>query len=206
MIVGITGFIGSGKDTIADYLVTFKGFRRMSFAEPLKDAVSAIFNWDRELLEGKTAHSREWREQVDEWWSARLAIPNLTPRWVLQYWGTEVCRIGFHEEIWIASVERKLSLAMNSNFNYINNIVIPDTRFPNEIKMIRKLGGQVWAVKRGEDPDWLVNLITKGEEPNDIHPSEWSWVTENVDHIIDNNGTIDDLKNKVSTLLNNIHT
>ena len=87
-----------------------------------------------------------------------------------------------------------------------NNIVIPDTRFPNEIKMIRKLGGQVWAVKRGEDPDWLINLITKGEEPNDIHPSEWSWVTENVDHIIDNNNTIDDLKNKVSTLLNNIHT
>ena len=72
--------------------------------------------------------------------------------------------------------------------------------------MIRKLGGQVWAVKRGEDPDWLINLITRGEEPNDIHPSEWSWVTENVDTIIDNNSTIDDLKNKVSILLNNIRT
>jgi len=204
-VIGVCGLIGGGKGTVADILVGEFGFEKLSFADSLKDMIASIFFWERRLLEGDTKESREWREQVDEWWSARLAMPNLTPRWVLQYWGTEVCRVGFHEEIWVASIERKLSTAMNSNFKY-SNIVIPDTRFPNEIKMIRKLGGKVWAVRRGEDPDWLINLITKGEEPNDIHPSEWSWVTENVDTIIDNNSTIDDLKNKVSTLLNNIHT
>ena len=49
MIIGICGLIGSGKDTAADYLVNFHEFRRLSFAASLKDAVSAIFNWDREL-------------------------------------------------------------------------------------------------------------------------------------------------------------
>jgi hypothetical protein len=55
MIVGICGFIGSGKDTAADYLVNFHGFRRESFANTLKDAVSCVFGWDRTLLEGRTS-------------------------------------------------------------------------------------------------------------------------------------------------------
>ena len=84
MILGVTGLIGSGKDTIADYLVTEHGFKRISFAASLKDAVAAVFNWDRELLEGTTKQSRQWREQVDTWWADRLQMSNLTPRWVLQ--------------------------------------------------------------------------------------------------------------------------
>ena len=102
MIIGICGFIGAGKDTAADYLVNFHGFRRDSFAATLKDAVAAVFGWDRELLEGRTKEAREWREQVDPWWSQRLGMPALTPRWVLQYWGTEVGRNAFHTDIWIA--------------------------------------------------------------------------------------------------------
>ena len=65
LIIGICGFQGSGKDTVADYLVNTHDFRRISFAGTLKDAVSAIFGWDRELLEGRTRESREWREQID---------------------------------------------------------------------------------------------------------------------------------------------
>ena len=87
-IIGITGTVGSGKDTIADYLQNIHQFRRESFAHTLKDAVAAVFGWDRELLEGRTRESREWREQVDPWWTARLNIP-VTPRLVLQVWGTE---------------------------------------------------------------------------------------------------------------------
>jgi ABC-type glutathione transport system ATPase component len=66
-IIGIVGFIGSGKDTVADYLVNFHRFKRESFANSLKDAVSQVFGWDRELLEGRTQESREWRETKDEW-------------------------------------------------------------------------------------------------------------------------------------------
>ena len=108
MIIGISGLIGSGKDTVADYLVNVHEFRRESFAGTLKDAVSAVFGWDRTLLEGRTKASREWREQVDTWWAARLNMPNLTPRWVLQYWGTEVMRRGFHDIFGLPALKTKL--------------------------------------------------------------------------------------------------
>ena len=54
MIIGICGLIGSGKDTIADYLVTNYNFKKLSFADKLKDSVATMFDWDRELLDGKT--------------------------------------------------------------------------------------------------------------------------------------------------------
>jgi len=199
-IIGVCGLIGSGKGSVADILVGNHNFQKVSFADSLKDMVANVFNWPRHLLEGDTKESREWREQVDQWWSTRLDIENLTPRWVLQYWGTDVCRVNFHEDIWIASVENKLSKIVNSPFEY-NNIVIPDTRFPNEINMIRKLGGEVWGVRRGEDPDWMIKLIQYGEQPNDIHPSEWSWVRENIDQLINNDSTLIELEEKVKSLL-----
>jgi hypothetical protein len=145
MIIGICGLIGAGKDTIADYLVNIHQFRRESFANTLKDAVSAIFGWDRELLEGRTRQSREWREQVDPWWAERLNMPNLTPRWILQHWGTEVVRKSFHDDTWIASLENKIR---KSN----DDIVISDCRFPNEIAAIKRAGGLVIRVHRGPDP------------------------------------------------------
>ena len=69
MIVGIVGFIGSGKDTAAEYLENEHNFKKESFAASLKDAVSNVFGWDRDLVEGQTEKSREWRNQVDEWWA-----------------------------------------------------------------------------------------------------------------------------------------
>ena len=86
MLVGFVGQIGAGKDTAADFLVNTHGFRRDSFASSLKDAVSMIFGWDRTLIEGRTKESREWRDQVDPWWSSRLKMPGLTPRFILQNW------------------------------------------------------------------------------------------------------------------------
>ena len=136
MIIGVCGFIGSGKDTVADYLTNCHGFRRESFANSLKDSVASVFGWDRTMLEGRTKQAREWREQLDVWWAERLNIPILTPRWVLQHWGTEVCRHGFHDDIWIASLENKLR-------NSKDDIVISDCRFPNEIKSIKNAGGIV---------------------------------------------------------------
>lgn len=200
MIIGFVGFIGSGKDTAADYLVNFHEFRRDSFANTLKDAVSAVFGWDRVLLEGRTKEARDWREQKDEWWSQRLGR-DITPRWVLQYWGTEVCRQGFHDDIWIASLENKMRRTTD-------NIVISDVRFPNEIKAIHNAGGKVIRVKRGEEPEWYDSAVSmnKGEWGNmtwatskhriaqlGIHASETAWVGGDIDVVIENNGTIDDL-------------
>lgn len=207
MIIGFVGFIGSGKDTAADYLVNFHGFRRDSFANTLKDAVSCVFGWDRTLLEGRTNEAREWREQKDEWWSNRLG-QDITPRRILQYWGTEVCRQGFHDDIWIASLENKMRKTTD-------NIVISDVRFPNEIKAIHNAGGLVVRISRGEDPEWYqdaVNmnagqsnmtwLISKTRiEKLGIHASETAWVGGEIDHIICNDSTIDHLFEQIKNLV-----
>ena len=208
MIIGICGFIGSGKDTIADYLTNFHGFRRESFANSLKDAVSHVFGWDRTMLEGRTKQAREWREQRDEWWSQRLGM-NITPRWVLQNWGTEVCRKAFHDDIWIASLENKLR-------NSTDDIVISDCRFPNEIKSIKDAGGIVIRVKRGPEPEWYNDAVSanRGQIQNynwalsvdklkrlGIHASETSWVGTDFDAVLENDGSIDDLFTKIKDLV-----
>ncbi len=205
MIIGICGFIGSGKDTVADYLVNFHEFRRESFASTLKDAVSAVFGWDRTLLEGRTKEAREWREQVDPWWAKRLDMPTLTPRWVLQYWGTEVCRKAFHDDIWIASLENKLRTSKDS-------VVISDCRFPNEIQSIRDAGGKIIWVQRGELPSWYDLAIEANKGHNwavqdlkmqKIHASETAWVGTNFDAVVDNNGTIDELYQQAKSIISN---
>ena len=203
MIIGICGLIGSGKDTVADYLVNVHGFRRESFAGSLKDAVAAVFGWDRTLLEGRTKASREWREQPDEWWSQRLG-QNITPRWVLQYWGTEVCRRNFHDDIWIASIEHKI-------LNSPDDVVISDCRFPNEIAAIKKAGGIVVRTCRGPEPEWYnfaleLNLhnseAAKWELINRrVHVSESSWIGTDFDYVLDNNGSMDDLYQQVWQIL-----
>lgn len=195
MIIGICGFIGSGKDTVADYLVNFHGFRRESYASSLKDAVSDIFGWDRILLDGRTLESREWRDQKDEWWAERLNMPWLTPRRILQTIGTEILRDKFHSDIWIASVENKLRQSKD-------NIVITDCRFPNEIKSLRNIGGKVIRVKRGDEPEWyqLAWDANRGDAESSlklsnyrIHESERAWVGTNFDAEIENSASIDEL-------------
>ena len=207
MIIGICGLIGSGKDTVADYLVNVHEFRRESFAGTLKDAVAAVFGWDRTLLEGRTRASREWREQVDPWWAERLNMPDLTPRWVLQYWGTEVMRRGFHDDIWIASIENKIR-------NSRDNVVISDCRFPNEIGSIRSLGGIIMRTCRGPEPVWynyaLKENLQKSEEAkwelikHKIHASETAWIGTEFNHVLDNNGTMDDLYAQVDRIVKSL--
>jgi hypothetical protein len=203
MIIGICGFIGSGKDTVADYLTNFHEFRRESFASTLKDAVAHVFGWDRTMLEGRTKEAREWREQVDPWWANRLDMPSLTPRWVLQYWGTEVCRKAFHDDIWIASLENKLRTSRD-------HVVISDCRFPNEIKSIKDAGGIIAWVQRGELPDWYQTALDANAGSNvamndlkmkKIHASETAWIGTDFDIILDNNGTIDSLYQQVKQVI-----
>ena len=210
MIVGFVGLIGAGKDTAADFLVNFHEFRRESFASSLKDSISNIFGWDRTLLEGRTNESREWREQIDEWWAVRLNLPQLTPRWVLQYWATDVCRNTFHEDIWIASLENKMRKTSD-------NIVISDVRFPNEIAAIHNAGGIVIRVKRGDDPIWFNDAIEMNSnhwplsfvakeriEQLGIHSSETAWIGSNIDYVISNDNTIDELYNQIQTVIKNL--
>ena len=196
MIIGICGLIGSGKGTVADVLVD-QGFKKVSFADRLKDGVSTIFGWDRAMLEGDTDESRQWREQRDDFWSAETEM-EVTPRLVLQLFGTDCLRNGFHDGVWVSLLKKHM---LDNPGNY----VIPDVRFRNEQNMIRDLGGEIWRVQRGDIPEWygcaMLDNTTGGDlmEEYDVHPSEYKWIDMNnkFDVTLYNEGTIEDLQQLV---------
>jgi len=191
MLIGVVGLIGSGKGTVADRLEHKHKFRKDSFAKSLKDAVGSMFNWDREMLEGKTDESRAWRERPDAFWSKRFG-KDVTPRWVLQHFGTEVMRQGMHDAIWVDSCMARYDGKPT---------VIADTRFENEIKTIREMGGTILLVKRGQNPDWFTDYIEGNIVPKNVHSSEYAWAKSEYDHLITNDGTLEELHQKIDDLI-----
>jgi hypothetical protein len=202
MIIGICGYIGSGKDTIANILIEEYNFKKDSFASSLKDILSIVFNWDRKLLEGDTDESRIWRNTTDDWWSKTLHIPNLTPRYMLQFWGTDLIRKHFHQDIWVHNLVNRIQKQQNQN------IVITDCRFPSEINMIKQLGGIIIRVIR-KNPDWhnialdASNGCTVSQQQLkelNIHESEWRSLYIKPDYTILNTGSLNDLKDILKEL------
>lgn len=188
MLIGLVGLIGSGKDTVANRLVSHHGFIQDSFAKSLKDAVSNIFGWSREMLEGDSKESRAWREQPDKFWSDKFGKPT-TPRWVLQYFGTEVCRGNMLDSIWVDSCMARYAG---------KNTVISDTRFVNEIKQIRAQGGKIVLVKRTTMPN-KQQMIDSG-----AHRSEWDWIGCDYDYVLENTDTIESLHKQIYDMTNHL--
>ena len=143
-----------------------------------------MFNWDRDMLEGNTTSSRHWREQPDKFWSEKMG-KEVTPRLILQQFGTEVMRGQMYDGIWVDSVIGRYKG---------ENTVISDTRFQNEIKTIKAHGGKILLVKRGELP-------TREEmQKQGAHRSEWDWMGSEFDYTIENNGTLTQLNVKIDKL------
>lgn len=226
-IVAINGTIGSGKDTIAKAFIN-NGFKQMSFAESLKDAVSSIFGWEREMLEGSTEESRKIRETKDEYWSNELGY-EVTQRFILQHLGTDVLREHFCNDLWILSLKKKI-------LSTSGNIIITDCRFPNEIIMLRTMNSILVEVQRVL-PEWyndavkynnfvlqkreeIKNISMGGHQYEDfeimieasmpksldnIHKSEYAWVGINKpDYVVQNNKGIEDLQYKALEIISKI--
>lgn len=203
-IIGITGSAGGGKDTIGDILVSnLPNWEKMSFANHLKDVASLLFGFDRKMLAGETPGDRAIREQPDKFWSEKMG-KDFTPRFALQFLGTNLLRNQLHQNIWVDCLERKI---MESD----KNIVITDVRFPNEIDMIKSIGGEIWRVERGTLPNWWESAIYHNTNPNtldiptelkNVHESEWRWIGyDRPTHVFHNNQTIEDLKQEVLTYI-----
>lgn len=206
MIIGLSGLIGSGKNTAADYLKRSHGFTQLAFADSLKDAVGNIFRWPRHLLEGDTDESRIFRETIDAWWSRRLGIKNFTPRYALQHIGTDVFRQHFSDSIWILSVESKIADLQGHGYS----VVVTDVRFPNEMSALRSLGARSLLISPVQKPAWYEvarglpsDNLTQGMQDlyPSVHASEYAWVQEQFDAEIVNSGTINDLYDRVEEQL-----
>ena len=206
MIVGITGFIGSGKDTVAKMLVE-KGAVQDSFAAPSKDLCASVFGWPRDMLQGDTVESRDFRETPDMYWTRKLGIDQFTPRLALQLLGTEIMRTHFNQDIWLDSLEYRI----RKNEQQDTMVVVSDCRFKNELDLIKELNGIVVHVIRDELPEWYETAVhaNKGSVPAKhtmetrfakVHASEWKWVGYDFDFVIKNSGTLEDLQTEVDSM------
>lgn len=186
-IIGVTGRKFNGKDTVGKILSDKYGYVRVAFADPLKEACRSIFHFTDEQLYGKD------KEVVDEYWK-------ITPRHVLQFVGTELFREQMstlipwvEKDIWKKSIEKQIHDIRDKNKHAC--IVVTDVRFQNEVDAVRKMGGIVMRVNRPS----LKNDL-------DAHSSELEIDKLDVDIDIFNDSTVDDLRDKVITTLNNYRT
>lgn len=170
MIIGITGYARHGKNTIGDILVNNHNFIQLAFADKVKECAVAI--------NPLVFHNIRLAEFVKDFgWE--FAKTNDEVRRLLQHIGTEMGRNIFGESIWIDLVMRQIEPD--------KNYVITDVRFQNEVDAIHLAGGEVWRIIR---PFYENNVGTR-------HISESGIGSLNTDKVIINNGTIEDLENKV---------
>ena len=180
MLIILSGKSGSGKDTVADYLLT-KGFTKLALATPVKDIVSIITGWDRELLEGTTEESRKFREEVKSPYCK-------TGRELLQYIGTDLFRNQLSEDVWINILISKIQKGVN--------YVVSDVRFNNEIKKLLELDDI--KVK----PIYIIRELGQSQNQGQSHSSETSLSFESFPYIyVENNSSYSDLYNKIDQIL-----
>ena len=211
-VIGVSGFAGSGKDSFANIFVEKYGYTKISMADSIKDMLSVVFGWDREMLQGATPESRLWRETPDEFWSSVLEYP-FTPRKAMTTIGTNLFRVHFHKDIWVQSVKKKI-------LDVGTNVIIPDLRFGNEIEMMRDIGACLFEIERGERPEWYERalkenlLIQDGILPEtnesmeflypEVHESEYRWIALNKPCVlVGNSGSLQDLQKYVSRIYGN---
>lgn len=135
-LIALTGPIGAGKSTAADYLIHQYGFTLLKFAHPLKRMLMA-FGLTYEELEGA-------KKEI-----ANPLLLGKTPRHAMQTLGTEWGRRLIGENLWtnawLADIKRA----------EIDKIVVDDARFPNEFDLVKNLGGEIWSVlRKPTQPDY----------------------------------------------------
>ncbi len=186
MIVGISGYARSGKDTVADILVNDLGYIKISWADKLREclyALDPIILWSASFgpLQDSVQPYMPLKWIIDTYgWDGYKSTgwyPHI--RVLLQRFGTEVGRQIINDNIWV-----DLGL---KNLDSDKNYVIPDTRFINEAEAIRDHKGLIFRVNRN------------GIKPVNDHVSEIGLDDYRFDVIFNNNGSIEDLREKVIT-------
>tara|TARA_B110000858_G_scaffold76181_1_gene88309 strand:+ start:1547 stop:2104 length:558 start_codon:yes stop_codon:yes gene_type:complete len=184
MLIGVSGKKGAGKDLAGEIIQRVVGeadfawhYNIKKFADKIKDVVCLLIGCSREDLENREFKERELGE---EWgW--------LTPRKLLQLLGTEAGRVIIHPNLWVNA----LFSDYDSSSNYDSKWIITDVRFPNECQAIKDRGGIVIRINRDSD------VV-------DNHSSETALDNYyDFDHVVDNNGSIDDLTNNLIKIINN---
>jgi dephospho-CoA kinase len=198
MLIGINGALGAGKDTAGAYFVSAYGFNRIAFADLLKESAGALFGIDPDRWnEWKNDSSMEvliQRNLSSEIGKAKLygkeppvSLPHvrLTVREFLQRYGTEAHRDVFGYDFWIDQA------LMPYDDHVLENVVVTDVRFENEIEAVKKRGGYMMKVVRPE---------TGG----DSHISERLFPNSMFDFVIHNDRTIQELYDRLDEVMQSL--
>lgn len=214
MIIGVSGFSGSGKDTVADEICrdpwilgeTNRGswFVKLAMADGIKRICHDVFDWSYEQLWGPSAT----RNIPDKRYPREGGF--LTPRFALQALGSEWGR-NCYENVWV-ELALRLSKQLVGSSEYVysqvrgvipaskvgpiepwKGVVIPDCRFKNEFSLLREAGAKLVRVKR------------KGlEEPPYRHPSETEQTEvpdDYFDYVFHNDGALEDVPLKIADMM-----
>ena len=197
MIIGVSGYSGSGKDLVGT-MIQFLASRNTTKVS-LEDILDFPINHEYWLEEQSGWEIKKWAGKLKTIASMLTGIPvekfedqqfkktDLGPEWdmtvrdFLQKLGTDAVRDGLHTNAWVN--------ALMSDYTSESKWVITDTRFPNEAEAIRKKDGIMIRVERS------------GVKPINNHPSETGLDDYIFDHVIKNNGSIEDLLLKVKSIL-----
>lgn len=175
MLIGISGKLYSGKDTVgALFKLQNNNIRIEKFANTLKDVVQLLTNCDRADLE----HQQGKNKFLPEW--------GLTLGQFLQIFGTDTCRYNFNKNIWV--------IALLSRYNSNCDWVVTDVRFPNEAQAIKDNNGYLIRVDRNIDREIVSNRNLNHE--SEVALDNW----KNWDYIIDNNGSLEELEKRVKEI------
>jgi len=161
----------SGKSTIADCLAVRGFFASVSFASPIKQLVIELLIGLGYERHDARALARVHKERV---------IPELgvSSRYLQQKLATEYGRNMVHPDIWIMCAEATIRKLLSQG----HSVVIDDVRFENEAELIKRLGGELWMVKRP-------SAICEARHESDGRLDDW----DGFDRTIINDGSIEDL-------------
>lgn len=182
-IIALSGYATSGKDSVADILVEDYGFVKYAWADSLRmaaEALNPIVGWDEQGGSGPIRYN----DAVEEYGynEAKAKFPEL--RLVLQRLGTEVGREILGENVWVNATINRIA----SERSLSDNIVIPDTRFPNEAAAVQA---------RSESKNFVVRVTRPGVGPVSDHISETGLDDFDFDYYIHNDGSLNDLRDRV---------
>lgn len=181
-IISISGKIGSGKDTIADIIMQYTPYHRWQvkkFAGKLKDIAEILTGVPKINFE-----DQEFKQQDmgPEW--------GMTYRDLLQKLGTEAMRNGLHKNVWVNALFADYQFNIDED-EQVSYWIITDSRFPNELAAVKKHNGI--AIKVIRDSGNTIGITHTSETALDNY-TEW-------DYVIDNNGTLEELKTQVLSIL-----
>jgi len=174
MIIGLSGYARTGKDTVAEILVSKYGYRRIAFADKIKEALITL---NPIVVPEIGLHLAEYVNDFS--WEVAKNTPEV--RRLLQVMGTEVGRNLLSQDIWIE--------AALENVRAGEKIVLTDVRFPDEADAVKWLFGEVWRIERN------------GVKATNFHKSESALDEWIFDRIIDNSGTLEDLEESVDVIM-----